>query len=65
MTFNCYFPGKPNAAVKPGSNEMTANPLFVDSKKGDYRLREKSPCLGAGTDVGLPFDGKKPNLGAF
>jgi parallel beta-helix repeat protein len=63
--FNCYFPGKPNAAVKPGPNEVTADPLFVDAKKRDYRLRDKSPCIGAGTDVGLPYEGKKPNLGAY
>jgi parallel beta-helix repeat protein len=63
--FNCYFPGKPNAEVKPEPNEVTADPLFVDAKKRDYRLREKSPCVGAGTDVGLPYEGKKPNLGAY
>jgi hypothetical protein len=63
--YNCSFPGKPNPAVKPGPNEVTADPLFVDAKKRDYRLREKSPCLGAGTDVGLPHESKKPNLGAY
>ncbi len=53
--FNCYYPGKPNAAVKPGPNEVTADPLFVDAKKGDYRLREKSPCIGAGTERQAPL----------
>jgi parallel beta-helix repeat protein len=63
--YNCSFPGKPNPAVKSGPNEVTADPLFMDAKKRDYRLREKSPCLRAGTDVGLPHEGKKPNLGAY
>jgi hypothetical protein len=44
---------------------VTADPLFMDAKKRDYRLREKSPSLGAGTDVGLPYKGTKPNLGAY
>jgi Right handed beta helix region len=63
--YNCSFPGKPNPAVKPGPNEVTADPLFLDAKKRDYRLREKSPCIGTGTDVGLPYEGKKPHLGAY
>jgi parallel beta-helix repeat protein len=64
--YNCYFPGKPNKLIKPGSNEVTgADPKFVDAGKGDYRLKASSPCLGRGTDVGIPFDGKSPKLGAY
>jgi parallel beta-helix repeat protein len=64
--FNCYFPGKPHPLIKPGSNEVLADPEFEDAKKGDYRLRDKSPCRGKGTDAGLPLDAdKKPDLGAF
>ena len=51
--FNCYFPGKPNPPVKPGPNDLSADPRFVDAKKNDYRLRDDSPCCAAGTDVGL------------
>jgi parallel beta-helix repeat protein len=60
--FNCYFPGKPNERIKPGLNEVLAGPLFVDSKKGDFRLKDGSPCRGKGVDVGM---GKAPDLGAF
>jgi hypothetical protein len=60
--FNCYFPGKPDERIIPGKNEVLADPLFMDSKKGDFRLKDGSPCLGKGADVGM---GKAPDLGAF
>ncbi len=63
--FNCYFPGKPAKQIKPGAHEVLADPLFVNPKKGDFRLKEGSPCRGQGVDVGLPFKERKPNLGAF
>lgn len=63
--YNCYFPGKPNEKIKPGSHEVLADPLFVDPKKGDFRLKEDSPCRSKGVDVGLAFKGKAPDLGAF
>lgn len=63
--FNCYFPGKPNPRIGPGKHEVLADPLFVDSKMGDFRLKPASPCLEKGADVGMPFAGKAPELGAF
>jgi hypothetical protein len=39
--------------------------LFRDAKKGDFRLKDDSPCLGKVVDVGLPFKGKVPDVGAF
>lgn len=59
--YNCYFPGKPNERIHPGQHEVLSDPLFVDAKKGDYRLREVSPCRGKG----LPSKGRKVDLGAF
>jgi parallel beta-helix repeat protein len=63
--FNVYFPGKPAEQIKPGGHEVLADPLFVEPKNGDFRLKEDSPCRGKGVDVGLPFQGKAPDLGAF
>lgn len=63
--FNCYFPGKPSDRIGAGSHEVLADPLFVDPKQGDLRLKPESPCRGKGTDVGLSFAGTAPALGAF
>ena len=32
-----------------GTNNIFADPQFVDSANNDYRLRPNSPCIGAGT----------------
>ena len=43
---NCYH----NTGITSGSGGVVfADPIFVDSASGDYRLRPSSPCIGAGT----------------
>jgi uncharacterized repeat protein (TIGR02059 family) len=39
------------------------NPRFISSS--DYHLQLSSPAIDAGTDVGLPYSGKAPDLGAY
>jgi hypothetical protein len=63
--FNCYFPGKPNERIAQGKNEILSDPLFVDARKGDFRLRADSPCRGKGASVGMQFKGEAPDLGAL
>ena len=54
-------------------NSMTAVPGFVDAAKGDYHLTAGSPCVDAGTDVGIETDfesnaapqGPRPDIGAY
>jgi hypothetical protein len=45
-------------------HNMEAAPQFVDPRRGDFRLKPGSPGIDAGTDVGLPFTGKAPDVGA-
>jgi hypothetical protein len=38
------------------SGNLDVNPLFVDPKNGDFRLKAGSPAIGAGINVGLTHD---------
>jgi parallel beta-helix repeat protein len=43
-----------------GTDDISADPLFVDPANGDYHLWPNSPCIDAGTSEGAPstdFDG--------
>ncbi len=48
-----------------GSGEFVADPLFANAGADDYHLQAGSPAIDAGIDVGLPFAGAAPDLGAF
>ena len=44
---------------------MSVDPLFTDRPNGDYTLASGSPLIDAGLDVGLPFVGDAPDIGAY
>lgn len=44
--YNCYFPGKPDPRIPPGAHEVLSDPLFVDTARGDFRLKPASGCRG-------------------
>lgn len=48
-----------------GANNINVNPLFIDTSAGDFHLQNTSPCIDAGTDVGLPYTGTAPDMGCF
>ncbi len=47
------------------ARKVIGNPLFVSPDLRDYNLRDGSPAIDAGIDVGLPFEGTAPDLGAY
>jgi hypothetical protein len=55
------------------SDNVWADPLFVDAANGNFHLQPGSPCIDAGTDVGLTLDfegnpvpkGNAPDIGAY
>jgi uncharacterized repeat protein (TIGR01451 family) len=40
--------------LSPGTNDISADPLFVNPSGGDYHLQEGSPCIDAGTSSNAP-----------
>lgn len=46
-------------------NPVFGNPQFVDTEKGDFHLQSDSPAIDAGINLGLPFIGSAPDIGAF
>ncbi|HWD90598.1 MAG TPA: choice-of-anchor Q domain-containing protein [Mucilaginibacter sp.] len=41
------------------------NPVFTNPASGTYTLQSTSPAIDAGVNVGLPFSGKAPDIGAY
>ena len=58
---------KPNHTI-PGTLNITdtisVDPLFI-AAPDDYRLDRESPLIDAGIDVGLPYEGAAPDIGAY
>ncbi|MBT6994694.1 MAG: hypothetical protein HN952_07065 [Candidatus Cloacimonetes bacterium] len=48
-----------------GEGNIATDPLFIDIENGDLHLLADSPCIDAGIDVGLPYYGIAPDMGAF
>ena len=59
-----------------GIGNIDLNPVFVDPANGDYRLKNHSPSIGAGTPMGAPNTdiegnprpnpvGSSPDMGAY
>lgn len=46
-------------------HSLTANPLFVNTSINNYQLQATSPAINAGINVGLPYSGSAPDMGAF
>ncbi len=45
------------------SNDISTNPMWA-SAPANFTLQAASPCVNAGTDVGLAYKGKTPDMGA-
>lgn len=72
IAYNAFQQGAPSDTTGSNARILSESP-FVDAAGLDFRLRPGSPCIDAGTDVGLArdFDGKPvprgraPDIGAY
>ena len=63
---NLYWHGdNPTLANASDAEAIYGDPLFMNPDSNDYRLKQGSPAINAGLDVGLPYIGSSPDLGAF
>ncbi len=63
---NLFWPGPiRNDGGWDKAGNLVASPDFVNAAAFDFRLREKSAARDAGADLGVPFSGKAPDLGAL
>jgi len=58
-TNNCYYrvdSGSTQLGITLDGTEFESEPLLTDPANGDFTLQSISPCIDAGTDVGLTED---------
>lgn len=49
--------------ISQEAHSIASDPLFIS--ESDFHLRAGSPAIHAGLEIGLPFTGRAPNMGAF
>lgn len=55
-------------SIGSGANDdspVFGDPLFVNPSAGEFHLQANSPAIDAGVDVGLPYVGTAPDIGAY
>ncbi|HEX2949916.1 MAG TPA: right-handed parallel beta-helix repeat-containing protein, partial [Armatimonadota bacterium] len=65
QSYNCFYNNADDSTRVLGTGEIKANPSFMGGIPSDYHLQTGSPCIDAGINVGLYYDGVAPDMGAF
>lgn len=56
---------RPFSGITLTKNLMNTSPGFSNARAHDYRLSIGSAAINSGTNVGLPYSGLAPDIGAF
>lgn len=62
---NNLYDSKPFLGRITDAKAIVGDPEFVDVAANDFHLQPSSPAIDSGVDVGLPYSGSAPDLGAF
>ncbi|MBU0984379.1 MAG: right-handed parallel beta-helix repeat-containing protein, partial [candidate division Zixibacteria bacterium] len=64
--FNCIWNnvGNDYDGIADSAGGIAADPLFTDAASHDFTLLAGSPCIDRGLDLGYPFVGDAPDMGA-
>lgn len=59
--------GRTNVVVgqTQSASDLQSDPMWVGAATGNFNLASGSPCINAGVNVGLPYKGLAPDLGAI
>jgi len=57
--------GNYDNGVVDSAGGLTVDPLFTDTASCDFSLQISSPCINTGLDLGYPFFGSAPDMGAI
>jgi hypothetical protein len=52
------------SGVVDSAGGISDDPLYVNPVGGNFRLQGNSPCVNTGLDLGYPYDGPAPDMGA-
>jgi hypothetical protein len=65
ITHNLYDQPPSVGSGVSDAHPVFANPLFVDTNSDDFHLQAGSTAIDAGLDIGMPYNGTAPDLGAY
>ena len=62
VSFNCYHDNEEDSEL--GRDEETGDPLFVNTTRHDFHLKQNSPCIDEGTGIDS-IDDSDADMGAY
>ncbi|MBP5738995.1 MAG: alpha-galactosidase, partial [Abditibacteriota bacterium] len=62
-SYNLFYHCDDRGTMSTG--DKLGNPKFVNAAAGDFRLSSDSVAINKGTDVGYPYIGSAPDMGAY
>jgi hypothetical protein len=65
VSYNLYWQPTSVGNGVTDDHAVYGDPQFVNVNEGNFQLQARSPAIDAGINVGLPYNGSAPDLGAY